>query len=91
MTPTPLIWKAPGLGWHMRVSELRPGQLTPSLWGLSYGGGATSPWWRPTRRMAERKARRVIRSIVRERQAHAAEKAALDALHPPCRCHRSPA
>lgn len=88
-TPTPAIWKAPGLGWHLRIKEHRPGGLLPTIWGLSHGGGATSPWWTLTRKGAERKARRIVQSILRERGAQAAEQAALDSIHPHCRCHRA--
>lgn len=87
-TPTPVIWKAPGLGWHMRVTEPRPGSLTSAVWGLSYGGGSTFPWRTLTRKGAERKARRIIGGILRERGAAAAEQAALDSIHPGRRCHR---
>jgi hypothetical protein len=73
----PVIWKAPRLGWHVRVREHREDRLVPTVWGLSYGGGVTSPWWRLTRAGAVRKAARVIRSIERDNRARAAERAAL--------------
>lgn len=87
-TITPAIWKAPGLGWHLRVKEHHGGGRLPTIWGLSYGGGVTFPWRTLTRKGAERKARRIIGGILRERGAAAAEQAALDSIHPRCRCVR---
>ena len=41
-----------------RITPGRHGYWVDVTWGIS--GLSTAPWWRPTRKGAERKARRVI-------------------------------